>query len=105
MSRSRSIRTRFTFVVALAVLTVSAAALAISADAPPPAHDMHAMPDAAAARFDNLGKGHHAISTRSAEAQRYFDQGLDWMWAFNLEEAQRSFETAARLDSSCAMCW
>src|SRR6185436_19912987 len=37
-------------------------------------------------------------------AQRYFDQGLRWMHAFNLEEAEASFREASRLDPSCALC-
>ena len=52
-----------------------------------------------------LGTHHHAISTRSVETQRRFDEGLNWMWAFNLQEAQRSFEAATNLDPDCAMCW
>jgi tetratricopeptide (TPR) repeat protein len=53
--------------------------------------------------FDGLGKYHRAISTKSQEAQRYFDQGMNFLWGFNLHEAQRSFEQGARLDPSCAM--
>ena len=54
--------------------------------------------------FNNLGTYHRAITTKSPQAQRYFDQGMRLMWGFNLEEAQRSFEEASRLDSTCAMC-
>jgi tetratricopeptide (TPR) repeat protein len=46
---------------------------------------------------------HLAISTRSAEAQRYFDQGLTLYWSFDHEEAKRSFARAAELDPACAM--
>ncbi|HTM58447.1 MAG TPA: tetratricopeptide repeat protein [Candidatus Udaeobacter sp.] len=52
-----------------------------------------------------LGSHHHAISTHSVAAQKRFDEGLNWMWAFNVQEAQRSFEAAAKLDPTCAMCW
>jgi tetratricopeptide (TPR) repeat protein len=55
--------------------------------------------------LDNLGGYHRAITTASAEAQRYFDQGLRLLFAFALEESQRSFEEAARLDPACASCW
>jgi tetratricopeptide (TPR) repeat protein len=55
--------------------------------------------------YDNLGSYHRAVTTRSPEAQRYFDQGLRLLYAFNLEEAQHSFDEAARLDPSCAMCF
>jgi tetratricopeptide (TPR) repeat protein len=55
--------------------------------------------------FDNLGTHHHPITTRSKEAQRWFDQGLRLIWAFNHEEATRAFEEAVRLDPKCAMGW
>ena len=65
-----------------------------------------AKPEAAgpAPLFDGMGKYHRAISTRSPEAQRYFDQGMNFLWGFNLHEAQRSFEECAKLDPGCAMC-
>lgn len=53
--------------------------------------------------FDDLGDHHHAITTQSKEAQRYFDQGVALMYAFNHGEAIRSFEEAARLDPDAAM--
>jgi len=53
--------------------------------------------------FDNLGSLHHPITTTSEQAQRYFDQGLRLVYAFNHEEAIRSFEAAAQLDSQAAM--
>ena len=53
--------------------------------------------------FDNLGSLHHPITTASEQAQRYFDQGLRLVYAFNHEEAIRSFEAAAHLDSQAAM--
>lgn len=55
--------------------------------------------------FDNLGSHHHPITTSSPEAQRYFDQGLRLMYAFNHDEATRSFQEATRLDPKCAMAW
>src|SRR5687767_14198000 len=51
-----------------------------------------------------LGNHHHQITTKSAQAQRFFDQGLALAYAFNHPEAKRSFEEAARLDLTCAMC-
>lgn len=53
--------------------------------------------------FDNLGSLHHPITTTSEQAQRYFDQGLRLIYAFNHEEAIRSFEAAAQFDSQAAM--
>jgi tetratricopeptide (TPR) repeat protein len=55
--------------------------------------------------FPELGRYHRAVTTKSAAAQRYFDQGLLLLYAFNLEEAQRSFEHAGRLDPGCASCF
>jgi len=53
--------------------------------------------------FDNLGSLHHPITTTSEQAQRYFDQGLRLVYAFNHEEAIRSFEAAIQQDSQAAM--
>ncbi len=55
--------------------------------------------------YDNLGALHHPITTSSNEAQRYFDQGLRFVYAFNHEEAIVAFEEAARLDPSAAMAY
>ena len=55
--------------------------------------------------FDNLGRYHRPISSKSKEAQAYFDQGLRLIYAFNHEEAQAAFEEAARRDPSCAICF
>lgn len=53
----------------------------------------------------NLGAHHRAVSTRNAAAQRAFDQGLVWAYAFNHDEAMRAFQEAARLDPKLAMAW
>ena len=55
--------------------------------------------------FDDLGNHHYAISTKSPQAQKYFNQGLILTYGFNHGEAIRSFEEAIRLDSNCAMCY
>ena len=55
--------------------------------------------------FDNHGTLHHPITTTQPMAQRYFDQGLRLVYAFNHEEAIRSFEEAARIDSKAAMAY
>ncbi len=53
--------------------------------------------------YDNLGILHHPITTTSERAQRYFDQGLRLVYAFNHEEAIRSFEAATQQDPQAAM--
>ena len=55
--------------------------------------------------MDGLGKLHHPVSTKNAEAQKFFDQGLSLVYAFNHDEAARSFRRAAELDSQLAMAW
>jgi tetratricopeptide (TPR) repeat protein len=54
--------------------------------------------------YDGLGSFHRRISTRSPQAQRYFDQGMRLLWAFNHDESTRSFARALELDPSCGMC-
>lgn len=52
-----------------------------------------------------LGDHHHAVSTSSPEAQQFFDQGFRLIYAFNHDEAERSFRQAAALDPNLAMAW
>lgn len=52
-----------------------------------------------------LGQHHHKISTKNPEAQRFFDQGLTLVFAFNHEEAARAFRRAAELDPQSAMAF
>ena len=67
-------------------------------------HEHHATQDKGeAALVAGMGSLHHPVSTRNAEAQRFFDQGLRFVYAFNHEEAVRSFQRAAELDPSLAM--
>ena len=55
--------------------------------------------------FQGLGTHHRAVSNATREGQKYFDQGLVFAFAFNHDEAVRSFTEAARLDPNCAMDW
>jgi len=55
--------------------------------------------------WDGLGTATSKISTASAEAQKYFDQGLRLAYGFNHLEAQRAFRKAQKLDPNCAMCF
>lgn len=54
--------------------------------------------------YQDLGTHHYRITTSAPLAQRYFDQGLRLYYAFNHQEAIRSFEEGARIDPHCAMC-
>jgi len=48
---------------------------------------------------------HFPISTRRDDAQKFFDQGLAFVYAFNHDEAVRSFRRAAELDPASPMPW
>jgi tetratricopeptide (TPR) repeat protein len=52
-----------------------------------------------------LGDLHHPVSTKNAQAQQFFDQGLRFIYAFNHDEAARSFQQAAELDPKLAMAY
>ena len=67
-----------------------------SHNAPPPSGPMPLL--------SGLGEWRMDVTTSSPESQRYFDQGLRLMYAFNHDEAARSFERAVQLDSTCALC-
>jgi tetratricopeptide (TPR) repeat protein len=53
--------------------------------------------------YDGLGSYSRKVTTDSAEAQRYFDQGLGFLQGFNHRAAIRAFQQAAELDLECAM--
>ena len=55
--------------------------------------------------YGGLGDFHRAVSTRVPAAQQYFDQGMRLLWAFNHDEATRSFARAAQEDPDCAACY
>jgi tetratricopeptide (TPR) repeat protein len=55
--------------------------------------------------FDGLGGVHRQVTTDSPMAQKYFDQGLAFLFGFNHDEALRAFRWAAHLDPDCSMAW
>jgi tetratricopeptide (TPR) repeat protein len=66
----------------------------------------HAMGSAKpATMMTGLGDLHHPVSTKNAGAQGFFDQGLRLIYAFNHDEAARSFQQAAALDPKLAMAY
>ncbi|HEU4710895.1 MAG TPA: alpha/beta fold hydrolase [Pyrinomonadaceae bacterium] len=52
-----------------------------------------------------LGDINHPVSTNNADAQKFFNQGLAYLYGFNHEEAVRSFKEAAKLDPQLAMAY
>ncbi len=55
--------------------------------------------------FDGLGEHSRKIETRNPKVQRYFDQGLMFMFAYNHDEAVRAFRQVADLEPECAMAY
>jgi tetratricopeptide (TPR) repeat protein len=88
------------FFAALAVVTLLLCAPASFAQ-----HEHPSESSAPAQLLPGMGSTHHTIATNNAEAQRFFDQGLTLMYAFNHDEAIRSFRRAAELDPQAAMPW
>ena len=78
-------------IVALLSLTV-----AIPAQTPPAT-------DIPVVLMTGLGNWHHPVTTIDPEAQKFFDQGLTLVYAFNHDDAIRSFRQALELDANCAM--
>lgn len=74
----------------------------------------HGVPSAAAANFSELpsppkmtgiGTATIKITTKSADAQKWFDQGLNLLHAFWDMEAYRAFREASRIDPEAPMVW
>jgi len=53
----------------------------------------------------NLGSHSRTISTASPEAQRWFDLGLNWCFAFNKAEGVKCFRKALEFDPECVMAY
>ena len=67
-------------------------------------HSAHAQPKPATL-MQGYGNLHHPVSTDNPQAQQFFDQGLRQIYAFNHDEASRSFQRAADLDPKLAMAY
>lgn len=70
-----------------------------------PSFDATASNDNNGPLLNGLGGFNYSITTSSTIAQKYFSQGLALTYGFNHGEAARSFRTALRFDSTCAMAW
>lgn len=53
--------------------------------------------------YYDLGAYSRPVTTKSAEAQVWFDRGLNWLFGFNHAEAIKCFAKAAEHDPECAM--
>ena len=71
----------------------------------PPAQGTPAPGMPLAPRLQNLGVHTFPVTTTSARAQLFINQGLNLAYGFNHAEAARAFAEAARLDPECAMAY
>jgi len=61
--------------------------------------------EALAPELSGLGTLHVPVTTAVPRAQRFFDQGMRLLYAFNHSESIRAFREAVRLDPSLAMAY
>jgi tetratricopeptide (TPR) repeat protein len=88
----------------LTILCVLAIALGAAGFAQEQEHAVAAK-NKTATLMTGLGDWRHPVSTKNAQAQAFFDQGLRLIYAFNHAEAERSFQRAAELDPKLAMAY
>ncbi len=100
--------------VVLVVVCVLSGGSAWAQSPPAPVHKHYEAPANAqppgpgqplAPRLQNLGVHTFKVTTKSARAQLFINQGLNLAYGFNHAEAARSFAEAARLDPRCAMAY
>jgi len=89
------------------ILILFALVLALTVPSFAQEHADHAAPTKpkSAALMTGYGNWHHPVSTKNAQAQAFFDQGLRLIYAFNHDEAARSFQRATELDPKLAMAY
>ena len=93
---------RHSIFVAICV-AVTAVSVSGQATAPRPVLERYSEP--IAIYQNGLGTFTRPISSANKEAQRYFDQGFQMMYAFAKPEAVRSFREAWKRDADCAICY
>lgn len=84
--------------------TLLVLALFLTACTQPPRPTPPAAPNAVPL-FDGLDAYGRPVTTTNPAGQKYFDQGLNFLFAFNHDQAIRAFRQAAQLDPNCAMAY
>ncbi len=87
------------------IATVASAALFLVACSNQSSDDGTDRRSGPAPLFSGLGDYEKPVSTDSELAQRYFNQGMMFVYGFNHKEAIRSFEAAATVDPKLAIAW
>src|SRR3954453_10755535 len=81
---------------------VAAASLVLAASAFAQ-HEMPSQPAKPVVLESGLGNFPWPVSTKNAQAQRFFDQGMKYLYGFNHEAAVASFQHATQLDPNLAL--
>jgi tetratricopeptide (TPR) repeat protein len=99
---------------AILLTWLSSALLLSTASAQAPSHDHDDMaPQGLPKNFNEpmplfpkaLGRFTRPVSSKNPEAQAYFDQGFQLMYAYGKQDASRSFREAEKRDPDCAICY
>ena len=93
------------FVLALPAVVLSGMLIAQAPHSPSAHNPTQPAPPKADGLVTGYGDLHHPVTTTNPEAQKFFDQGLRYIYAFNHDEAKRSFEHASQLDPKLAMAY
>ncbi len=93
-----------TVISSSAALVLACAAIAILAEEDPKTSPAKSK-NSHGAMYPGFTGYARRVTTHSADAQKWFDQGIQLLYGFNHDEAIRSFEKAAELDPACAMAW
>ncbi|MEH2380037.1 MAG: hypothetical protein V7K27_14315 [Nostoc sp.] len=93
---------KYLFLVWVLILSLVAPSAAMSDDKPLRVYAQVRQPYTL---ISGLGTTHHPVSTSNPQAQEFFDQGLNLIYAFNHDEAVRSFQYAAKLDPHLAIAY
>ncbi|MDF0540917.1 hypothetical protein PX699_01070 [Sphingobium sp. H39-3-25] len=80
-------------------LIASGCGFALATEAAPPGKAPVAMP-----LIEGLAPIRYPVTTTSQEAQRYFNQGMAFLYGFEFPKAERSFAAGSARDPGCAMC-
>ena len=88
------------------VLTTVVLLLCLAVYVPAQTHEHHNMAAPKPVTLvTGLGNLHPPVSTKNPQAQKFFDQGLRFIYAFNHDEAARSFQKATELDPKLAIAY
>ncbi|MCC5663435.1 hypothetical protein LC653_05680 [Nostoc sp. CHAB 5784] len=93
---------KYLFLIWVLILSLIAPSVAIADDK---ALYVYAQAKQPYSLISGVGTIHHPVSTSNPQAQEFFDQGLNLIYAFNHDEAVRSFQYAAKLDPHLAIAY